>query len=118
MMFVSVPIEKTSVDLHRSAPATLQLKITGTYEHKSRNLDSAAASTSEQFMTNNNFIEMSDSEEAEDRNSSQTLTVSLEDNNNNNNNNNNGNRNKNEELKNGKRPWVLLRLNIMLDGST
>ena len=67
-----VPIEK---EIGASAASTLQLKITGTYERKSRNLEPPTSTSDNQFMTNNNFIEMSDSEESEDRNSSKILTI-------------------------------------------
>jgi hypothetical protein len=58
------------VTVENSHGATLQLKITGTYEHKSRNL---APPGKPYITTGDDAIEMSDSEEAEDRNSTKSF---------------------------------------------
>ncbi len=61
---LSVPIEKSANQQGQNPAGTLQIKITGIYDTK---LD-------QQVETSPSFLDSSDSEEAEDRNSSKTLS--------------------------------------------
>ncbi len=61
---LSVPIEKSTNQQGQNPAGTLQIKITGIYDTK----------PDQQVETSPSFLDSSDSEEAEDRNSSKTLS--------------------------------------------